>query len=142
MKTRHQLLILFSSALILLLVTAYLLLSTISNKNRTLLEEGQKDLTKETNKVISLISLSVENWVFDNTYWDDIVTAFKNQDTTWVEDNYSATMGKYGANYLWLLNTDGSVFFNSVPKSEQLQGSFFMDISPLMDSLRRKPFRH
>lgn len=142
MKTRHQLLILFSSAFMLLLVTAFLLLSVISYKNNILLKDGEKDLKKETNKVISLISLSVENWVYDNTYWDELVTAFKKQDSSWVTDNYIATMGKFGANYLWLINTDGTVFYNSLSTKKQQGDLFFMNIPVLLDTLRKKPFKH
>jgi len=141
MKTRHQLLILFSSACILLLVTAYLLLSVTSHKNNILLNDGEKELKDETNKVISLISLGVENWVFDNTYWDELVNAFKKKDSIWVRDNYVA-IDKFGVNYLWLIKTDGTVFYNSLSAKKQKGDLFFMNIPLLLDSLRKHPFKH
>jgi signal transduction histidine kinase/CheY-like chemotaxis protein len=137
MKARNQLLLIFFSAIAILMVTTFVLLYAINKKNNVLLEAGYSDLTKAAGKVIDMKSGMLENWVYDNSYWNELVTAFKKQDTTWVSENLVSGMAKYNSDCFWLVNADGSFFYNSEGGNR-----LFIQLPVLMDSLRQKPFKH
>jgi signal transduction histidine kinase/ActR/RegA family two-component response regulator len=125
-----------------IVVSAASMMLAISTKNKVLLAQGSIDLEKETEKVTSLKTLGFENWVNDNSFWDELITAFKARDTTWVVDNLGSSMNKFGADYLWLVNTDGSIFYNSIGHSSPgNDSSFFMSPTGLVDSLKQNPFK-
>jgi signal transduction histidine kinase/ActR/RegA family two-component response regulator len=143
MKARSQLLLIFFTAIAVLIITAFLLLSAITSKNKVLLEQGQVNLQKETDKVLSLRSLGFENWVNDNSFWDELISAYNNNDTLWVVENLGSSMHKFGADHLWLIKTDGSIFYNSAGTTEAATGNnFFMNHQLLVDSLKKNPFRN
>lgn len=142
MKARHQLLIIFISAILLLFITAYILLSVITSKNKVLLQEGYRDLKSETDKALSLKHQSFENWAYDNSYWDEVITALNRNDTSWIAINVAEAMPKFGSDYLWVMRLDGSIGYNSLKNDLQAgKSSFFMSQQVLLDSLKNSPFK-
>jgi signal transduction histidine kinase/ActR/RegA family two-component response regulator len=143
MKTRSQLIAIFFAALILTIGTAFILRAVIASKNKILLEQGYNDLQKETDKTVSLNSVALKNWVYDNSYWDELTVAYKKYDSNWVHENIALSMEKLGSDYLWLLNKDGSKFYSSyIAKSEDANHGLFMNHISFTDSLKHAPFRH
>lgn len=143
MKARNQLLLIFFTAIAVLITTAFLLLSAITSKNKVLMQQDQANLQRETEKVLSLGSLGFENWVNDNSFWDELISAYNNSDTLWVEENLGSSMHKFGADYFWLVKTDGSIFYNSPGTKDSSNGNtFFMNSQLLVDSLKSDPFKN
>jgi signal transduction histidine kinase/ActR/RegA family two-component response regulator len=143
MKTRSQLIAIFFAAIVLIIGTAFILRAVISSKNEVLLEQGYNDLQKETDKTVTLNSTAFKNWVYDNSYWDELTVAYKKHDSNWVHENISINMEKFGCDYLWLLNKDGNKFYShSTSTTENLNGDFFMNNAAIIDSLKQSPFRH
>jgi signal transduction histidine kinase/ActR/RegA family two-component response regulator len=143
MKTRSQLIAIFFASIILIIGTAFILRAVISSKNKVLLEQGYNDLQKETDKTVTFNSTAFKNWVYDNSYWDELTVAYKKQDSNWAHENIGLNMEKFGSDYLWLLNKDGSKFYTSfTDKNEDANGHFFTNNTSLIDSLKRSPFRH
>ncbi len=143
MKARNQLLLIFLTAIILLVATTFVLLSAINKKNNVLLEAGYYDLEKEAGKIVAMKSNVLENWVYDNSFWNELVTTVKKQDTAWVTENLVSCMSKFNADHIWLVNTDGSLFYNSAGTNGVAGGNhFFMQLPLLLDSLQKNPFKH
>jgi signal transduction histidine kinase/CheY-like chemotaxis protein len=143
MKARNQLLLIFFSAITILIATTFVLLSAISKKNNVFLEAGYNDLKKEAGKVVAMKSNVLENWVYDNSFWNELMTAFKQKDTTWVTANLIPGMDKFNSDCIWLVNADGSLFYNSAGTDDVATGNrFFMQLPLLFDSLKKNPFKH
>jgi signal transduction histidine kinase/CheY-like chemotaxis protein len=143
MKARNKLLIIFFTSIVVLLVTSFILLSVIRKKNELLLDQGYKELLKETNKAISIESIGLENWVYDNSFWDELVRSFKQSDTSWVYDNVASNMNKFGSDYLWMVYPNGKLMYGSRETHDSSGVSeFFMDSKILTDTLQKHPFAY
>lgn len=143
MKVRNQLLVIFLSAIGILLITTFVLLSDITKKNNVLLEAGYADLKKEATKVVDMKSSVLGNWVYDNSFWNELVATVKQKDTAWFENNLIPGMEKFNSDAVWVMDAKGSIFYSIINGSTEVRKEdFFMDIPLLYDSLQKKPFTH
>jgi hypothetical protein len=140
MSTSNQPIIIFCSAITLLLVTAFILPSVTSKKNNLLHREGYAGLQKEASGILPLKASTLENWVFDNSYWNELVTAYAENDNYRVSANTVSRIKKYNTDYLGLINKKGNPFYSSAGTGEKAAAGNLLPCSQALPGPVKKLF--
>lgn len=141
MKTRSLIWIITLISCTLFFILSLVFKWVIGTKNELLLREGYSNLRQETEKVYSIKTSGIEQYIFDNSYWDELVTAIINRDTQWIEKKVSETVKNFNVNVFWLLNARGEkVYFNDQSGNPD---SLFIRFNPkeILAGLQQSPFR-
>jgi signal transduction histidine kinase len=57
-------------------------------------------------------SESIDNFVFDYTYWDEIVDYVKSPDSVWAEDNINSSIPTFDIDYAWVFDVELKPVYN------------------------------
>ncbi len=79
-----------------------LLMSNESNEKKALFD-----------KIIEFKSKSLENFVYDYTYWDEMVRFVKSGNKLWAEENIDASIPTFNIDIAWVYRTDLSVTYST-----------------------------
>ncbi|MFA6079322.1 MAG: CHASE4 domain-containing protein, partial [Candidatus Omnitrophota bacterium] len=116
----------------------------ITEKNgiETIFKIDFKNKEEVFDRVSSLIGYSLDTYVYDYTYWDEMVDFVKFGDKTWAENNIDASLSTYKANAAWIYGLDKNVLY----RAQDLDDSFY-DVLPVpKDEIGRlfgnSPFCH
>ncbi len=72
-------------------------------------------------KVISLIGSSLESYVYDYTYWDEMARFAETPDKTWAADNIVASLATYKADAAWVYGKNKDLIYSV----NNLEDAFF-----------------
>jgi signal transduction histidine kinase/CheY-like chemotaxis protein len=141
MKTRTLIWIISMASVLLFVSISFLFKSIISSKNELLLKEGRSNLEQETGKIYSLKTQSIEQFVFDNSYWDELVNAIRNQDSAWIQVNMVNATKNFEIDCFWIFDEKGrqSYFYDS--RTQTSPGLFDVPGDTLLRQLHTTPFK-
>lgn len=106
------------SILLLFIVTIILssavLLLYHSEKTRLILEQNQEMKYKEQifDSIVKLKGTTLKSFVFDYTYWDDMVAFVSTVDPKWAHENIVQSLSNYNADAVWVYNTSKKLVFS------------------------------
>jgi len=94
-------------------------------------------------KIMELQGRSLKNFVYDYTFWDDMVDFAAHQDKEWAKVNIDVSLGTFGADAAWVYNIDRKlVYAINDPELDAV----YKDVSiskEMLDSLfANSPFCH
>ncbi|MBL7729041.1 MAG: response regulator [Dinghuibacter sp.] len=141
MKTRSLIWLITIASCILFLILSLVFKWVTGSKNDLLLREGFSNLRQETEKVYSIKTSGIEQFIFDNSYWDELVTAIHQRDTQWVKRQVGETVKNFNVNVFWLLNARGELVYFSDLNGHPDSLFRVFDAQTLVKTLQQKPFR-
>lgn len=141
MKTRTLIWIISMASALVFLVLSFVFHSAISSKNDLLLEEGYSNLRQETHKVYHLRTQTIEQYVFDNSYWDELVDVIKSKDSAWIETNLVSAMKNFEVDGFWLMDVHGNETYYYDTQTKTRAPLFDIEKEALINSLKQNPFR-
>jgi signal transduction histidine kinase/CheY-like chemotaxis protein/sensor domain CHASE-containing protein len=141
MKTRQLILLISIVSISLILVFSLIFNTAIRSKNKILLQEEYKHLRNETQKVQNIKNIVLDKFVFDNSYWDEVVTALKSGDSAWFAEQLVPASKTFEFDNVWIFDKKGVVIYaydDSLPTNALEK----YDFTQIIDSLHRNPFTH
>ncbi len=107
------------------------------------MEQAGKNLKKDAETLYNLKTIGFDDWVFINSFWDDLVRSVEQKDSLWIADNLKNTMPKFDAEYLWLMNNKGEMICSIGGDSMKVknQDPLFKDQMNVLLDLQRNPFQ-
>jgi signal transduction histidine kinase len=141
MKTRTLIWIISLAAALVFLVLSMVFKSAISSKNELLLKEEYSHLRQETGKVYSMKTVALEQYVFDNSYWDELMVAVNKRDTAWIHSKIVPSMKNFEISQFWMLDATGRECFFYDDAKETRAPMFDVPLEKLLPALKTNPFR-
>lgn len=93
-------------------------------------------------KIVRFKSSSLIAYTNDYTYWDEMVKFTGSCDTVWAQGNIDASLSTYGADYVWVFDSTGTlVYFTSPPGTAAIDQTA-LNVKMLMESSADKRFNH
>lgn len=93
-------------------------------------------------KLVELKGASLEMFVYDYTYWDEMVHCIATADSEWGRKNIAEALGTYQADIAWALRTDGTVAYAAAVEAKPALGGYLLPESCLAAVLRGAKFSH
>jgi signal transduction histidine kinase/CheY-like chemotaxis protein len=141
MKTRTLIWLISLAAAFIFVVLSFIYNSVLSSKNDLLLKEGMTNLKQESGKVYSLKTQALEQYVFDNSFWDELLAAVSNKDSLWIRDNVVSSARKFEVDCLWLMDEHGEERFFNDNRQNTHTPLFDIPRNNLLSSLKKSPFK-
>jgi signal transduction histidine kinase/ActR/RegA family two-component response regulator len=141
MKTKQRLILILCLCVCLFFLLGIALDSAISNKISNLLEKRIEDNKNEVEKLVLLEAGSTYSYVQESSYWDELCKAFRNKDTTWINENMVSPLSspRYHADYLWIADTNAStLFFKVIDSPIKNYRINFANNTKLFDTIKLK----
>ncbi len=86
------------------------------------------------------INQGMNNYIFENTFWDDMVNFIDKPSKTWANDYIYASMGKYDINYAWFFDSELNQTYFVTTENEPSLEVFPMTKSYLNSIISKKWF--
>jgi signal transduction histidine kinase/CheY-like chemotaxis protein len=142
MKNRTLIWLLSIASLLLFVLFSLVFKSVISSKNEVLLKEDYANLKEQTGRIHAMKSATMEQYVFDNSYWDELLQASNRHDTAWIETNLAAGLKNFEVDGLLLFDKQGRQSFFTLIGGEASAKDLIPDAGVFLKSLSQKPFRN
>jgi signal transduction histidine kinase/CheY-like chemotaxis protein len=124
------------ASIVLLIGILFLFNALTSNSNKALLKERLDQSKLEMDDRIAEHTAVQRNYLFDNSYWDDLVNFYKTRDTTWIKNKILDPLDNYKIDYLWYVETN----MDSVISYKRSNKSFTRSLPPAMLSDLKSAF--
>ena len=114
----------------------------VSSKDNLLLANGYGELKMSTSNILSSKNLMYEKFVYDNSYWSELMNATSKKDTNWITTNFVPSFSNdYNFDYLWILNESNELIFNKNTKDYRTVSLFDVNKNDLLTSLEKNHFK-
>ncbi len=116
MKTKRRLSIILFSCILSFIVSAFVIERVVTNRVEILLEEKLKSVSNQVDKTIFIQAAPIIGYVEESSYWDELCTALKNNDTAWITSNMTTPLQTpfYKANLITILDNTGKNIYNKI----------------------------
>ena len=138
----------FKIIALITLVTVFFILGLLSLRNSEtrnismLLKDRISEKDTILKKVLDLKSNTLLSYVYDYSYWDEMLAFTKSKDEKWAYENIITTMPTFNINAVWIYNTD----FNLIYTTNDLGDRTFRELSLSKEDLKSivslNPFAH
>jgi signal transduction histidine kinase/CheY-like chemotaxis protein len=142
MKTRSLIITISIIASLLVLLFSYAFRYAAGSKDKLLLQNSFTELKTGSTNILQSKSTQIEKYVYDNSYWTELLNATLKKDSTWFLQEFVPGMRNYGLNYVWALNENGGIIFNKDIDINTEISIFDIDSSTLLEKLKNKPFQN
>jgi len=78
----------------------------------TLLDMELQDLAAHLNQIIDLERAPMEKGIFDNTFWDDMVTFVRQPRVQWAKENIENGFPNFGLHFVWVYDPALSLVYS------------------------------
>ncbi len=113
MKTKKRLSLILISSAVIFFIAAFVLEKVVSKKVQKLQEERLANDSENINQLLKLHTIPLQNYVEENSYWNEFCSAINKKDTNWIIANVVTGLSKptIEAKEFFIINTDGKIFF-------------------------------
>lgn len=118
-KTQYKIILLISVFALILIFGLYQVRESEQHKIDLLLTNGQSEKGLLIDKILEFKSSSLKTFVYDYTYWDEMVSFIETRNEKWANANISASLQTYNADAVWIYNSDISLIYSAC-KSEEM----------------------
>jgi signal transduction histidine kinase/ActR/RegA family two-component response regulator len=141
MKTRPAILFITLISLVLIVVFFVVFKTATESKNKVLLQNRYAELRKSSKSLIEGNSKYLENFVLDNTYESELISAVSQKDFKWLNYNFVPTLNSYDIDYFWIFDNKGQLLFGKDAAGNTIP---FFEINKTLfcKTLEKKPFRN
>lgn len=142
-KTVVRKLWLIIGALVVIFITAVYLINIRHNSQLVKLSEGETIRTSNTlANIISLHTKSLVSFVYDYTYWDEMVNFTKNPSKKWAEVNIDAVLPQFKTHCAWVFDTSFNYLYSHNVFNEKKFAKLKLNTSILKDIFMKNKFPH
>ena len=106
MKIQIKLVMLVMTVTVIFITALIIFKITETGKIKSLLENEKIDQAELTEKAIEIISKSTETFVYDYSFWDEMVAFTKTKDMKWAAINIDAALPTFKSDVMWVYNTE------------------------------------
>jgi signal transduction histidine kinase/CheY-like chemotaxis protein/sensor domain CHASE-containing protein len=142
MKTRSLIITLSVIASILVLLFSYVFKYAAGSKDKLLLQDSYVELKIGTTNILQSKTTLLEKFVFDNSYWTELLNATSKADTTWFNDECISSVKNYGLNYIWILNEKGNLVYNKDVGINNDIAFIDIDTAIFLQAVKKNPFQN
>jgi signal transduction histidine kinase/CheY-like chemotaxis protein len=141
MRTRPAILSITILSLLLIVVFFFVFKKATGSKNKVLLQNRYAELKKGSSRIIENNNKYFENFVFDNTYEDELLYAVIKKDSGWLNSIFIPILKSYDVDYFWVINNKGAVIFGKDAGSNNIP-LFKIDKNYFGNNLEESPFKN
>ena len=135
MKIQTKLAIVLAFCFMLFVGTIFFFYITEKQGIETIFKIDAKNTEEVFDRVNSIVGGSLETFVYDYTYWDEMVAFMRTGNKAWAEVNIDASLSTYKANAVWLYGLDKNIFY----AAQDIKDSFY-NLMPIPSSEISKLF--
>jgi PAS domain S-box-containing protein len=107
-----------------------------------LVAEMQKEKAVLLDRIIDFKSKSLNDFTFDYTYWDEMVSFVKSGDTIWAKENIESSIPTYNVDFVWVYRPDLSLVYSTNHKGIQPISNLPFDKTTLEQIVRIGRLQH
>lgn len=111
-RTRDKFILMVAFVTLILLSGLHLIRKSDEDKIALVMQSHQKEKEDLFERIVDIQSKSVRNFVYDYTYWDEMVDFVKHRDPGWAEENIKASISTFGIDVVWVCQPDLSLTFS------------------------------
>ena len=104
MNIRTKVIVLLSAIIILFMASLAASIAVDMSRAVALYDIEKTESGKVFDEIVRLEGHSLEIFVYDYTYWDELVEFVATADETWALENLKESMGTYNADVVWVYN--------------------------------------
>ncbi|MFN8643001.1 MAG: histidine kinase dimerization/phospho-acceptor domain-containing protein [Candidatus Binatia bacterium] len=139
MRIHTRLIILLLASLALSAVVLAVLRGASARVAIGVLETQLAETARHFDAVLALERAPIENTVFDNTFWDAMVTFVHDPDPAWAEENIQGALPVFGIQGAWVFDTDFRQVYAMPAEAPELAPP---PVASLRLATARDPFAH
>lgn len=122
MKVQVKLIILIACCAILALGSLALFFGIENNRMQLIFSVESKNLEDRFDKTIALVGAPLKTFVFDYTFWDEMVSFTRTKDPVWAADNIEISLTTFKVEGAWVYALDDSLSYSvTVPNAASLR---------------------
>ena len=136
MNIRTKVIVLLSAIIILFMASLAASIAVDMSRAVALYDIEKTESGKVFDEIVRLEGHSLEIFVYDYTYWDELVEFVATADETWALENLKESMGTYNADVVWVYNPklepvytinsrEDAVLWKDVPVGAKKVGEIF-----------------
>lgn len=102
------------AAIAVCMIAGYIVSNQLEWKRvRSILEKEKAGGAVLLNRAIGFNSKSLNNFVYDYTYWDDMVRFVMDKDLVWADEMINTSLSTFDIDYAWVYSTDLSLVYST-----------------------------
>lgn len=113
-----------------------------SQRIESLLEKKKSESSILLGRVVDFKSKSLQDFVFDYTYWDDMVNFTKTGDPSWAKDNIEVSIPTFDIDYAWVYRADLSLLYSTNVEDKKVLKSIPLPAKELEALVANGPLYH
>ncbi|MFA6378860.1 MAG: ATP-binding protein [Candidatus Omnitrophota bacterium] len=102
---------------------------------RSFYHTAQADAEKNFEKILDLVTKSIKSYVYDYTYWDEMVNFIANKDVNWAKENIDTSLEGFKADFAWAYNIDLDLVYSTATPD-----SVPVDIHQILQQMLKEVF--
>lgn len=112
-------------------------------RSKTIFAERYKEKVAHFDKIVELKGLVTKSFVYDNSYWDDLVKFVKKPDPEWAYNNLETTLLNLSLNACWVYDENFNLVYNvSNVKAEESLKALPFSKSDFKEIFKYSSFKH
>ncbi len=143
MKIQVKLVILVLIIIVIFTAGMFSLRYSEEQRSKTIFAERYKEKVAHFDKIVELKGLVIKSFVYDNSYWDDLVKFINKPDPEWAYNNLESTLINLSLNVCWVYDKDFNLVYNvsNVKAQESLKALPFSK-SDFKELFKYSSFKH
>ena len=143
MKIQVKLVILVLIIILIFTAGMFSLRYSEEQRSKTIFAERYKEKVAHFDKIVELKGLVIKSFVYDNSYWDDLIKFINKPDPEWAYNNLESTLINLSLNVCWVYDKDFNLVYNvsNVKAQESLKALPFSK-SDFKELFKYSSFKH
>ena len=112
MKVQAKLIILIVCCTVLALGSLAFFYGIEKDRMRSILSVESKSLESRFDKTVTLVGAPLKTFVYDYTFWDEMVAFLQTKDAGWAAENIETSLGTFKAEGAWVYALDGDLIYS------------------------------
>lgn len=138
----------FKIIALIILITAIFILGLLSLRHSVmsnitnLLNDRVAEKDTILKKIIEVKSSSLTSFIYDNSYWDELVAFSKTKDDRWANDNFLPSMKTFDVDCVWLYDTELNLIYSTNSLNERTFKELPITKQEFKSIVYKNPFAH
>jgi PAS domain S-box-containing protein len=98
--------------------------------------------TKRLEQIYNLLDKTLEAFVFDYTYWDEMYNFVKSPSKSWAKENIDQAIPKHNVQFVWVLNRQGKVVYSYNQYNDSLMFNIPIEEKNIKSFTKKTSFAH
>ncbi len=142
MKIQNKITVLLIFIIVLFAITIYLFEKSESAKILSQMNDLRSEKNILLEKATNVLGKSLFNYVYDYTYWDEMVEFVENPSEKWAFENIDQTLETFNAQVAWIFNKDFKLVHSVSNLNDESINNLFLDKNELDELFQQNYFHH